>query len=123
MAVAIAVVLLVSAFAFLPKQTNGKSDVAAQGGGNSTATSSPTATASSKSSPTPVSTESAHAFNTDWTKVATNAWSYFQPGVGVDPSTGLPYACGTYFEFFTDWDLGVYIQAVIDAQEAGFNRY
>ena len=45
MAVAIAVVLLVSAFAFLPKQTNGKSDVAAQGGGNSTATSSPTATA------------------------------------------------------------------------------
>ena len=40
-------------------------------------------------------------------KVAANAWAYFQPGVGVDANTGLPYAGGTNFTGFTDWDLGV----------------
>ena len=54
-----------------------------------------------------------------WLGVAANAWAYFQPGVGVDANTGLPYAGGTYFKALTDWDLGVYIQAVIDAQEIG----
>ena len=52
-------------------------------------------------------------------KVAANAWTYFQPGVGVDGNTGLPYAGGISFKGFTDWDLGCYIQAVIDAQELG----
>jgi hypothetical protein len=56
---------------------------------------------------------------TVWTEVAKNAWAFFQPGVGVDPTTGLPYAGGTDFKAFTDWDLGAYIQAVIDAQEIG----
>jgi hypothetical protein len=52
--------------------------------------------------------------------VAANAWQYFQPGVGVDSNTGLPYAGGaTGFHYFTDWDLGVYIQAVIDANKTG----
>ena len=54
-----------------------------------------------------------------WLGVADNAWAYFQPGVGVDANTGLPYAGGIYFKGLTDWDLGVYIQAVIDAQEIG----
>ena len=54
-----------------------------------------------------------------WMKVAANAWAYFQPGVGVDVHTGLPYAGGTQFTGFTDWDLGCYIQAVIDAQKLG----
>jgi hypothetical protein len=48
--------------------------------------------------------------STVWRAVAANAWQYFQPGVGVDSTTGLPLT------YFTDWDLGVYIQAVIDAQ-------
>jgi hypothetical protein len=52
-------------------------------------------------------------------QVAANAWGYFQPGVGVGYNTGLPYAQGTGFPVFTDWDLGVYIQAVIDAQKIG----
>jgi hypothetical protein len=62
--------------------------------------------------------ESAQTINsTVWRAVAANAWQYFQPGVGVDSNTGLPYAGGaTGFHYFTDWDLGVYIQAVIDAQ-------
>ena len=34
-------------------------------------------------------------------------------------NTGLPYASGIDFMGFTDWDLGVYIQAVIDAQKIG----
>jgi hypothetical protein len=54
-----------------------------------------------------------------WLGVASNAWSYFQPGVGVDSNTGLPYASGTNFEAFTAWDLGVYIQAILDAQKLG----
>ena len=65
--------------------------------------------------------ESAQTINsTVWRAVAANAWQYFQPGVGVDSNTGLPYAGGaTGFHYFTDWDLGVYIQAVIDANKTG----
>ena len=51
--------------------------------------------------------------STVWLAVAANAWAYFQPGVGVDSTTGLPLT------YFTDWDLGVYIQAVIDANKTG----
>ena len=57
--------------------------------------------------------------STVWFGVAENAWAYFQPGVGVDVNTGLPYAGSVYFKALTDWDLGVYIQAVIDAQKIG----
>ena len=56
---------------------------------------------------------------TVWTAVAKNAWNYFSPGIGVDSTTGLPFAGGDGFKAFTDWDLGSYIQAVIDAQEIG----
>jgi len=54
--------------------------------------------------------------STVWKQVAQNAWNYFQIGVGVDSNTGLPSA-GLGYPYFTDWDLGVYIQAVIDAQK------
>ena len=54
-----------------------------------------------------------------WRSVAANAWAYFQPGIGVDSNTGLPYAGASSFKAFTDWDLGVYIQSVIDAQKIG----
>ena len=57
--------------------------------------------------------------NSTWLGIAANAWAYFQPGVGVDPNTGLPYASGTNFEAFTSWDLGIYIQAILDAQKLG----
>ena len=64
--------------------------------------------------------ESSHGMNdTVWREVAANAWAFFKPGVGVDATTGLPYAGGAGFKAFTDWDLGAYIQAVIDAQEIG----
>ena len=54
--------------------------------------------------------------STVWLQVAANAWKYFQPGLGVDSTTGLPYSNSPVF---TDWDLGVYIQAVIDARKIG----
>ena len=67
-----------------------------------------------------VVTESGQPYNRSaWLSVAANAWAYFQPGVGVDANTGLPYAAGTNFKAFTAWDLGCYIQAVIDAQKLG----
>jgi len=141
---AIIAVMLISVFAFLPKQNTSKADVIPQN--TSTPTSSPgspTATATQPpkkqsdtnqwipviqthnpiADPTPKSPgviESAQTINsTVWKKVATNAWNYFQPGVGVDSNTGLPYAGTGSFPEFTDWDLGVYIQAVIDAQKIG----
>jgi hypothetical protein len=55
---------------------------------------------------------------TVWKTVAANAWQYFQAGNGVDRTTGLPKASLT-FPYFTDWDLGVYLQAIIDANQTG----
>jgi hypothetical protein len=53
-----------------------------------------------------------------WQAIAANAWHFFQPDVGLDSTTGLP--SGSYgWNYFTDWDLGVYIQAVIDANKTG----
>jgi len=64
--------------------------------------------------------EPGQTYNTSvWLSVAAKAWAYYQPGVGVNPNTGLPYAAGTNFKAFTAWDLGCYIQAVIDAQKLG----
>ena len=68
----------------------------------------------------PGTIETAGAMNSSvWHDVAANAWKYFQPDTGVDPNTGLPRGGGTDAPNFTDWDLGVYIQAVIDAQKIG----
>ncbi len=93
-AVAIVVVLLISVFAFLPKKNLGRGNVH------------------------PGLIQSAQTIDSAiWMKVAADAWAYFQPGVGIDAKTGLPYAGGKDFTGFTDWDLGCYIQAVIDAQK------
>jgi hypothetical protein len=57
--------------------------------------------------------------STVWMKVAANAWAYYTPGFGVDPDTGLPYSSSLHYAYFTDWDLGAYIQAIINAQKIG----
>ncbi|MCL2359395.1 DUF3131 domain-containing protein [Candidatus Bathycorpusculum sp.] len=53
--------------------------------------------------------------NKTWQTIAAIVWRYYQPGVGVDENTGLPWS-GTVSPYITDWDLGVYIQAVLDAE-------
>lgn len=53
-----------------------------------------------------------------WIRLATNAWRYFQPYIGVNAGTGL-HGAGLYWPYFTDWDLGLYIQAIIDAEKLG----
>jgi hypothetical protein len=53
-----------------------------------------------------------------WLRLANNAWNYFQPGVSVDSTTGLHSAALDY-PYFTDWDLGVYIQSIIDVNQLG----
>ena len=53
-----------------------------------------------------------------WMRLAENAWMYFQPGNGVNAATGL-HGAGLDWPFFTDWDLGIYIQAVIDVEKLG----
>jgi len=140
--VAIIAVLLISVFAFLPKESAIKANIVSQSSENSTATPSPTATPQSQgpsfsnptlnftevdASPTPTPTFKSPGLiqsdttmnNTVWMKVAADAWAYYQPGVGINAKTGLPYASGTSFTGFTDWDLGSYIQATIDAQKLG----
>ena len=137
---AIIIVMLISIFAFLPKQ--GESTPILQNTATPTVSPSSTATPNVTSKPTsppkpiqviwqdpnmPASTpgpfpkapgviKSAQTVNsTMWLAVASNAWAYFQLGVGVDPTTGLPTS-GYASPCFTDWDLGVYIQAILDAQ-------
>jgi hypothetical protein len=63
--------------------------------------------------------ESAQTINsTTWRAMAAIAWRYYQPDTGVDRNTGLPLA-GVGSPCITDWDLGAYIQAVIDAESLG----
>ena len=101
----------------VPKATNAPSDSPTQ---NPVANDiqSPQPTPTQSKHPPGVITSSPVVNSTVWEEVAAYAWAYFQPGVGVDPSTGLLYA-SLEFHGFTDWDLGGYIQAVIDAQELG----
>lgn len=54
----------------------------------------------------------------NWTDYAQTAWKYYQPGVGVNSITGLHYANKDWHRF-TDWDLGSYILAIIDAEKLG----
>ena len=54
----------------------------------------------------------------NWRGLAENAWEYFQPAKGVDATTGLHCSCIDW-PYFTDWDLGLYIQTIIDAEKLG----
>lgn len=139
-AVALIVVILVSAFIFFPR-----SDQAVGTHGNTTepvatndtdpSTSAPSYsngptnipvnpwqpiidTITGKDRSTEVITNAQSLNSSVWRQVASYSWNYFQPGVGVDSRTGLP-ASGDTVSYFTDWDLGVYLQAVMDAQKIG----
>ena len=143
LSLAIILIILVSVFAFMPKQSQNEPIVPVS---IDDPTASPTAAPQSTSKPTasdpfsqisrymrgisdtiveavtpksPGVIETASRMNsTVWRQVAANAWQYFQPGLGVDSNTGLPNS-GIGNPFFTDWDLGVYIQAVMDANSTG----
>jgi hypothetical protein len=142
-AFAIIAVMLISIFAFIPKDEQSTLTIP-QSSDNPTA--SPSGTPQGTSNNTDVANtiskiaqffetlvptlpkgpgliESAQTINsTIWRAVAANAWQYFQPGIGVDYTTGLPAASHGY-PYFTDWDLGVYIQTVIDANTIGLIGY
>ncbi|MFQ5758507.1 MAG: DUF3131 domain-containing protein, partial [Candidatus Bathyarchaeia archaeon] len=51
----------------------------------------------------------------DWFGWAKVAWRYFQPGIGVNPVTGLHYGAKGWHRF-TDWDLAAYVSAIINAE-------
>jgi hypothetical protein len=144
LSIAIVVILLVSVFAFMLKQSPNEPVVPIS---TDSPTASPTAVPQSTSKPssppdtlsqishfmsgigntivqagtpkTPGIIELAQGMNKAvWRQVASDAWQYFQPDIGVNSSTGLPNS-GSSFPRFTDWDLGVYIQAVMDANAIG----
>ena len=52
----------------------------------------------------------------DWQSWASTAWQYYQPGVGVNPTTGL-HRANLAWGCFSDWDLGSYIYATIYARK------
>lgn len=140
-AVALIAVILVSAFIFYPRNTetigvpgNTTQPIATTNATNTTTstpnyTNGPTKvpinpwqpvidTITGKDRSTEVVTNAQNLNSSVWKQVASYSWNYFQPGVGVDSRTGLP-ASGDSVSFFTDWDIGVYLQAVIDAQKTG----
>ena len=125
--VAIVAVLLLSLFAFFPKQSVSKANVTPQSADNSTATPSPNAPANEGNESSisnygqligniaadeeqtladsfphaPGLIESAQTINsTVWMKVAAYAWAYFQPSVGVNANTGLPLADSECARFY-----------------------
>src|SRR3990170_4287198 len=53
-----------------------------------------------------------------WLELAQDAWEYYQPGKGVNAQTGL-HSAGLGWPYFTEWDLGTYVQAIVDARELG----
>jgi len=54
----------------------------------------------------------------EWKAWAEVAWRYYTPGVGVDPET-LLHRANMFWHRFTDWDLGSYIQSLLDAKRIG----
>ena len=149
LAIALVLVMMIAAFAWMPNETSSKPNIDPQSYDptaspsptnqqTSTPTAKPTSNPPSHSAWNPISIittimeptpkppgliEGAPAINsTVWRAVAANAWKYFLPGTGVDANTGLPRASLTY-PYFTDWDLGVYLQAVIDANKTGLIGY
>ena len=66
----------------------------------------------------PTSLSQVNVSSQQWINYAQVAWSFFKPGIGVSPSTGLIYA-SPYWHEFTDWDLAGYIQAVLAAERIG----
>jgi hypothetical protein len=143
---AIITILLVSVFAWLSVGTQSDPNIVQPIGNDPTAAPSPTSQQTTTPTQTPTGTSdigrmtnnviaslidiftpnippgliesSQNANSTMWKAVAANAWRYFQPDIGVVRETGLPGA-NNDFSAFTDWDLGVYIQAVIDANKTG----
>ena len=136
--------ILLSVFAFLPRGNQATSDrqnlfdsstPTPDPTDSTTDISTPTVGPEKTQNPTPKVTptltpkpkppgliESAQAMNsTFWQKVAETAWKYYAPGVGLDVKTGLPWG-STGSPYITDWDIGVYIQAVIDASKLNLTQ-
>ena len=68
--------------------------------------------------PTAPNVKEAHAASSQWISWASKGWRYFQPGAGVDSSKGLSHAA-IGWPYFTEWDLGTYILAILDAEKIG----
>ncbi len=133
--------ILISVFAFLPRGNQARQNLV----DSSTPTPDPTDPTKNNNNPTvgpektqnptpkvtptltpkpkpPGMIESAQTINSAfWQKVAETAWKYYAPGVGVDVKTGLPWG-STGSPYITDWDIGVYIQAVIDASKLNLTQ-
>ena len=65
-----------------------------------------------------IATAFTSADSLDWLGIARVAWRYYQPGVGVNPETGINRA-KLDWDALTDWNTGSYIIATIEAHRLG----
>jgi hypothetical protein len=145
LAIALVVIMLVSVFAWLSAETQSRPNIIEIGSNGTIASPSPTNQQTSHGTATPSTPSHSEQWNPIkilseivnptpkpagliesnlnistqvWKTIAANAWQFFQPDIGLDRTTGLPRS-SLSFPYFTDWDLGVYVQAIIDANKTG----
>lgn len=53
-----------------------------------------------------------------WLSLAKKAWQFFEPGQALNTQTGL-HSASLDWPYFTEWDLGTYIQTMLDARKLG----
>jgi hypothetical protein len=53
-----------------------------------------------------------------WLSRANGAWRFFEPGQALNTQTGL-HSASLDWPYFTEWDLGTYIQTMLDARKLG----
>ena len=64
------------------------------------------------------SQEDASSVRTYWLNLASKAWEFYAPGQALNTQTGL-YAASLDWPYFTEWDVGTQLQALLDARALG----
>jgi hypothetical protein len=68
--------------------------------------------------PTSIAADNSSIERTYWLNLASRAWDFYAPRQSLNTQTGL-YAASLDWPYFTEWDLGTQIQALIEAKALG----
>jgi hypothetical protein len=68
--------------------------------------------------PTSIAADNPSIDRTYWLNLASRAWEFYAPRQSLDTQTGL-YAASLDWPYFTEWDLGTQIQALLEAKALG----
>ena len=64
------------------------------------------------------SNEDTSNVRTYWMNLASKAWEFYAPGQALNTQTGL-YGASLDWPYFTEWDVGTQLQALLDARALG----